>query len=69
MSRGTISDWKIGRLFFSVTAQRPDVTMGKDGENLIFYGPTRTTSVNTELVIDCASIDMLAALILSGLAQ
>lgn len=69
MNRGTISDWKIGRLFTAVMEQRPDVTMGLKDEHLIFHAKTRTTVVNMELVRDCASIHWLATTVLSGLVE
>lgn len=67
MNRGTMRDWKLGRLFLLVATEHPDVTMGTDSENLIFYGATRTAKVNVEMVEDARNVESVAAVVSQAL--
>jgi hypothetical protein len=67
MNQGTIHDWKIGRLFMSVTTERPGLRVGKEGNDLLFFGPTGTIKLNLEMIADSRDVKQLAAFVLENL--
>lgn len=69
MSEEELRVWKIGRLFQLVTAERPDVTMGDDADHfaIVFYGATRTTKLDHQILDDSMDVEVLASAILEGL--